>query len=59
MKKHGNEIIWISVKNSTGDKFYITSKKDDRSTYFIYDSEWKKLGKGRNPNVLVSNYVNP
>lgn len=58
MKKHGNEIIWISVKNSTGDTFYITSKKDDRSIYFIYDSEWKKLGKGRNPNVLTSNYVN-
>lgn len=51
-----NEFLWITILNSNGDKFYITSDKN-RDNYYIYNSEYKKLGKNSNPLELERKYV--
>lgn len=50
------EILWITILNANGDKFYITSDRN-RNNYFIYDSEYRKLGKNNNPLELERKFV--
>lgn len=51
-----NEFLWVTILNSNGDKFYITSNKN-RDNYYIYNSEYKKLGKNSNPLELERKYI--
>lgn len=51
-----NEVVWVEIVANNGNEYYITSKMDDRSWYFLYgvtdDGEVVKLGKNKNPMVL-------
>ena len=50
-----NEQVWVSLRPQDGSVWYITSKVDDRSTYYLYketDGKSEKVAKSRNPMDL-------
>lgn len=49
MKKPKGETVWCTHTKSANKIFYITSKENDRSMYFLYDKDWNKIGKNSNP----------
>lgn len=54
------EHIWLQLKTESGNMYYITSKTNDRSLYFIYKIEndkATKLGKGKDPLALEDKYA--
>ena len=55
-----NEQVWVRYQD-TGHKllFILTSKKDSRDWYFLYelmDGQFKKLGKSRSPVELEEKF---
>ena len=54
------EIIWSGYYNADGKLRYITTSKQDRFHYFLYeliDDKFVKLGKAYSPKVLEEKYV--
>lgn len=54
------ERIWVQYTVSNGNVYYITSKENDRSYYFLYKMENNKavkLGKAKSPLDLESKYI--
>lgn len=54
------ERIQVQRRMSNGDVYYITSKDNDRSYYFLYKMENDKavkLGKAKSPLDLESKYI--
>ena len=55
-----DERIWTHIISKNGEHIYITSKKTNRDTYFIYKVDGEnvmKLGKGKNPAALEEKYI--
>ena len=55
MKYPKGEIVWVSHFDKDGKLRYIVTSKPSRDYYFLYaveNEEFKKLGKGVNPNDL-------
>lgn len=50
------ETLWVTIMNYDGNKFFVTSDKN-RDNYFIYNSEYKKLGKNKDPLELERKFV--
>lgn len=51
---------WVKRTTIKGEVFYITSKENDRSYYFIYKMEGDKavkLGKSKSPVELEGKYI--
>ena len=51
-----NERLWVTGLDESGNLKYVITSSADRSVYYIYDKDCKKLGKGRNPVALHSKY---
>lgn len=54
-----NERVWVDAIKESGNRYLITSKINDRSTYFAYqvlDGKAVKLGKNSNPKTLEEKY---
>lgn len=54
------ERIWVQRTTGDGSVYYITSKDNDRSYYFLYkmnDDKAVKLGKAKSPLDLESKYI--
>jgi hypothetical protein len=54
------EIVWVSYRNSNNKLCYIITSKILRDYYYIYeliDSEFKKLGKAKNPTELEKKFI--
>ena len=55
------ETIWVQYYTKDGTlKYIMTSKTGDRNTYYVYESDgtdFKKLGRGKNPAELEERYV--
>ena len=53
------EKIWANLISDSKENYYITSKENDRSMYFIYklvNGKAVKLGKGKDPKELETKY---
>ena len=53
--------IWVQYQDSAQNpRSYITTKKDNLSTYYLYEvtpiGDFVKLGKASDPEVLVNKY---
>ena len=44
-----NETVWVTGFDSSGNLKYVITSNADRSLYYIYDKDYKKLGKAKNP----------
>lgn len=55
------ETIWVQYHTKDGTRKYImTSKTGDRNTYYVYEldgTDFKKLGRGKNPAELEEKYI--
>lgn len=55
-----NEIVWRRYYDTDGKLRYITTSKQTRDFYFLYEvsesGETKKLGKGTNPPELEEKF---
>lgn len=55
-----SERIWVKRITGNGKVYYITSKDNDRSYYFLYKMEngrAEKLGKSKSPLDLENKYI--
>ena len=56
-----NERVWVGYYNAKQElRFIITSKRDNRDWYFLYelkDGKFVKLAKSKNPLELSEKYV--
>lgn len=55
-KINKNEYKWLTATDEVGNLKYIITSGLDRAYYYIYDSNYKKLGKGKNPRELEEKY---
>jgi hypothetical protein len=57
---HKNETLWVTI-NTLDKKYFITSKENDRSMYYLYEKldngEVIKLAKHANPILLERKYI--
>lgn len=53
-----NEIRLLTGNDSKGDLLYVITANQDKSCYYIYDKDYKKLGKGKSPPELEKKYFN-
>ena len=55
------ETIWVQYHTKDGAlKYIMTSKTGDRNTYYVYEldgTDFKKLGRGKNPAELEEKYI--
>lgn len=54
------ERIWVQRTTGDGSVYYITSKENDRSYYFLYKMDGDKavkLGKAKSPLDMESKYI--
>lgn len=62
LKYPKNERVWVGYYNSKQElRFIVTSKRDNRDWYFIYElkgDSFVKLGKSKNPLELADKFVN-
>ena len=60
LKYPKGERIWVGYYNAKQKLLFIlTSKKDNREWYFLYEvsgNEFKKLGKSKNPKELEEKF---
>ena len=60
LKYPKGEHVWVNYTNRNGDLLFImTSKNGNRDWYYLYElvgTEFKKLGKAREPPELESRY---
>lgn len=47
-----SEIRWVSVYDINRNLRYIITSNKDRSVYYIYDKDLKRLGRGTSPSEL-------
>jgi hypothetical protein len=47
-----SEIRWMSAYDIDKNLRYVITSNKDRSVYYIYDKDLKRLGKGANPTEL-------
>lgn len=47
-----NEIRWVSAYDVQRNLKYIITSNKDKSMYYIYDKNYKKLGRDRSPLAL-------
>ena len=47
-----NEIRWVSVYDINRNLRYTITSNKDRSVYYIYDKDLKRLGRGTSPPEL-------
>lgn len=61
LKYPKNERVWVGYYTREQDlRFIVTSKRDNREWYFIYElhgDAFTKLGKSKNPNELYEKYI--
>ena len=56
------EKIWTTYNFSENEKYYITSKINNRDTYFLYKAVGdtvEKIAKHAKPNILYDKYIQP
>ena len=51
-----NEVRWVSVYDINRNLRYAITSNKDRSVYYIYDKDFKKLGKAKTPDELKEKY---
>lgn len=54
------EIVWVSHYDAHGNLRYITTSKQTRDYYYLYElvnGKFVKLGRDRNPRVLEDKYI--
>lgn len=51
-----NELLWVTGLDKDGNLKYVISSNPDRSWYYIYDKDFKKLGKAKTPIELKEKY---
>lgn len=56
MKIPNSERLWVTIIDEQHSVFYITSNKD-RSVYYIYSEKDGRLGRGKNPTDLESEFI--
>ena len=47
-----NEVRWVSVYDINRNLRYAITSNKDRSVYYIYDKDLKRLGRGTSPPEL-------
>lgn len=52
------EIRLLTGNDSNGKLLYVITASQDKSCYYIYDKDLKKLGKGKSPPELEKKYFN-
>lgn len=55
-----SETLHVTEISASGEVFYITSKENNRDTYYIYqktDAGVEKLGKGKSPPELEKKFI--
>ena len=56
------EKIWTTYNFSETEKYYVTSKANNRDTYFLYKKtgdKAEKIAKHKSPNYLYDKYIEP
>lgn len=53
-----NETLWVTGLDESGNLKYVITSNADRSWYYIYDKDCKKLGKSKVPTDLQEKYMN-
>ena len=51
-----NELLWVTGYDANGNLKYVISSNPERSWYYIYDKDFKKLGKAKTPDELKEKY---
>ena len=51
-----NELLWVTGYDVNGNLKYVISSNPERSWYYIYDKDFKKLGKAKTPTELQEKY---
>lgn len=52
-----NELLWVTGLDESGNLKYVITSNADRSLYYIYDKDCKKLGKAKSPVGLEEKYM--
>lgn len=51
-----NEKQWVTCRDQHGNLKYVITSNSERSWYYIYDNNYKKLGKAKAPTELQQKY---
>ena len=51
-----NELRWVSAYDDKNNLKYVITSNPERTWYYIYDGNLKKLGKGQSPLGLREKY---